>query len=84
MGGLPTFTPREQQMIPLLVQGKSNKEEQTLFYEENCKGSLCFFRWDTRRQDWRGTDWALMPPFLQVGLLLDGQLATYINTLDLY
>ncbi|MEJ5202945.1 MAG: hypothetical protein WHV66_12000, partial [Anaerolineales bacterium] len=58
--------------------------EQTLFYEENCKGSLCFFRWDTRRQDWNGTDWAMMPPFLQVGFLLDGQPATYINTLDLY
>jgi len=58
--------------------------EQTLFYEENCKGSLCFFRWDTRRQDWRGTDWAMMPPFLQVGLQMNGQLATYLNTLDLY
>lgn len=58
--------------------------EQTLLYEENCKGSLCFFRWDARQQDWRGTDWAMMPPFLQVGLLPNGQLATYINTLDLY
>jgi hypothetical protein len=58
--------------------------EAVLLYEENCKGSICFFRWDYRNKDWSGTDWAMMPPFLQVGVLTNGQLATYINTLDLF
>lgn len=58
--------------------------ESTLLYEENCKGDICFFRWDYRNKDWSGTDWAMMPPFLQVGVLTNGQLATYINTLDLF
>lgn len=58
--------------------------EAVLLYEENCKGSICFFRWDYRNRDWSGTDWAMMPPFLQVGVLTNGQVATYINTLDLF
>ena len=58
--------------------------ESMLLYEENCKGTICFFRWDYRNRDWSGTDWAMMPPFLQVGVLTNGQLATYINTLDLF
>lgn len=57
--------------------------EAVLLYEENCKGSICFFRWDYRNRDWSGTDWAMMPPFLHVGVLTSGQVATYINTLDL-
>lgn len=57
-----------------------------LLYEEGCKGNICFFRWDTRKMDmdWSGTDWAMMPPFLQVGMLTNGQIVTYINTLDLF
>lgn len=58
--------------------------ESTLLYEENCKGAICFFRWDYRNKDWSGTDWAMMAPFLQVGVLTNGQIATYINTLDLF
>lgn len=58
--------------------------ESVLLYEENCKGEICFFRWDYRSKDWSGTDWAMMPPFLQVGVLTNGQLATYLNTLDLF
>lgn len=58
--------------------------ESVLLYEENCKGEICFFRWDYRTKDWSGTDWAMMPPFLQVGVLTNGQVATYINTLDLF
>ena len=58
--------------------------EASLLYEESCKESICFFRWDYRNKDWSGTDWAIMPPLLQVGLLKNGQLATYINTLDLF
>jgi hypothetical protein len=58
----------------------------SLTYEEGCKISLCFFRWDARDLpiDWSSTNWALMPPFLQVGLLTDGQVAAYYNTLDLF
>ena len=58
----------------------------SLTYEEGCKISLCFFRWDARNLpiDWSSTNWALMPPFLQVGLLTDGQVAAYYNTLDLF
>lgn len=58
----------------------------SLVHDEGCKGSLCFFRWDARnlQMDWSGTDWAMMPPFLQIGLLTNGQIATYNNTLDLY
>ncbi|CAG1011884.1 Spore germination protein GerE [Anaerolineales bacterium] len=58
--------------------------ESLLLYEENCKVNICFFRWDYRNKDWSGTDWAMMPPFLQVGVLTNGQIATYINTLDLF
>jgi DNA-binding CsgD family transcriptional regulator len=55
-----------------------------LLYEEGGKGDIYFFRWDARNKDWSGTDWAMMPPFLQVGMSADGKLVTYINTLDLY
>ena len=55
-----------------------------LLYEEGCKGDICFFRWDYRNKDWSGTDWAMMPPLLQVGVLANGQIATYNNTLDLF
>ena len=58
--------------------------ENVLLYEENCKNDICFFRWDYRDKDWSGTDWAMMPPFLQVGVLTNGQVAMYINTLDLF
>ncbi len=58
--------------------------ESVILYEENCKGDICFFRWDYRNKDWSGTDWAMMPPFLQVGVLTNGQIAAYINTLDLF
>jgi len=57
--------------------------ETVLLYEENCKGDICFFRWDYRNKDWTGTDWIMMPPFLQVGILANGQIVTYNNTLDL-
>lgn len=58
--------------------------ESLLLYEEGCKGDICFFRWDYRNKDWSGTDWFMMPPFLQLGVLTNGQIATYINTLDLF
>jgi len=58
--------------------------EPVLLYQENCKDDICFFRWDYRNKDWSGTDWAMMPPFLQVGVLTNGQVVTYINTLDLF
>jgi DNA-binding CsgD family transcriptional regulator len=55
-----------------------------LLYEEGGKGDIYFFRWDARNKDWSGTDWAMMAPFLQIGMSADGKLVTYINTLDLY
>jgi DNA-binding CsgD family transcriptional regulator len=58
--------------------------ESELRYEEGCKGDICFFSWNVRNLE--GLDlnkWLMMPPFLQVGLLADGQVATLINTLDL-
>lgn len=58
--------------------------ESILLYEESCKIDICFFRWDYRNKDWSGTDWAMMPPFLQVAVLTNGQIAAYINTLDLF
>lgn len=58
--------------------------ESVLLYEEACKNDICFFRWDYRNKDWSGTDWIMMPPFLQVGVLADGQIVTYNNTLDLF
>lgn len=54
-----------------------------LIYEEGNKGDIHFFRWDYRNKDWSGTDWVMMSPFLQVGVLADGQVVIYINTLDL-
>lgn len=58
----------------------------SLVYDEGCKGSLCFFRWDTRNLpiDWSGTEWIMMPPFLQVGVRTDGMIFSYNNSLDLY
>jgi hypothetical protein len=53
-----------------------------LSYDEGGKGNLRFFRWDYRK-DWSGTDWVFMPPFLQVGVAVNGKIVTYINTLDL-
>ena len=59
--------------------------ETVLLYEEGCKDEkLCFFRWDYRNKDWSGTDWFIMPPFLQVGVLRNRQIATYNNTLNLF
>lgn len=58
--------------------------ESALLYEENCKINTCFFRWDYRTKDWSETDWAIMPPFLQVGVLKNGQIVVYVNTLDLF
>ncbi len=55
-----------------------------LLYEEGGKGDIYFYRWDARNKDWSGTDWAMMAPFLQIGMSADGKLVTYINTLDLY
>ncbi|NMC46381.1 MAG: hypothetical protein GYA52_06065, partial [Chloroflexi bacterium] len=55
-----------------------------LLYEEGSKGDMYFFRWDYRNKDWSGTSWAMMSPFLQVGMSADGKLITYINTLDAY
>lgn len=58
--------------------------ERELLFEESCKGEICFFRWDARNRDWSGTDWAFMPPLLQVGMLTNGQVSTLVNTLDLF
>jgi len=55
-----------------------------LLYEEGSKGDLYFFTWSYRNKDWSGTDWAMMWPFLQVGVSADGKIVTYMNTLDLY
>ena len=55
-----------------------------LLYEEGSKGDIYFFRWDYGNKDWSGTSWAMMPPFLQIGMSADGKLVTYINSLDLY
>ncbi len=64
---------------PRLTELKS-----TLLYEEGHKGDIYFFRWDYRNRDWGGTDWAMMPPLLQVGLLADGRVVIYLDTLDFY
>ncbi len=55
-----------------------------LTFEENGKGDIYFFTWRLSNQDWSGTDWAMMPPFLQIGMSADGKLLTLIDTLDLY
>ncbi len=60
--------------------------QQSLAYDEGCKGTNCFFRWDARTLpiDWSGTEFEMMPPFLQVGVSGDGQIFSYNNSLDLY
>lgn len=55
-----------------------------LAYEEGGKGNIHFFDWRYNSKDWSGTDWAMMPPMLQVGVLSNGEIVTYINTLDLF
>jgi len=54
-----------------------------LVYEEGGKGDIYFFTWSYRSKNWAGTSWAMMPPFIQVGVTADGKIATYNNTLDL-
>lgn len=56
--------------------------ESVLFYEESCKSDICFFQWIYNTKDWSNTEWAMMPPFLQVGVLKNGNVIIYINTLD--
>ncbi len=60
--------------------------QQSLIYDEGCKGTRCFFRWDASGLpiDWWSTAWSVMPPFLQVGILSNGQIFSYNNTLDLF
>jgi DNA-binding CsgD family transcriptional regulator len=55
-----------------------------LRFEEGGKGDIYFYTWHIKNKDWSGTDWAMMPPFLQIGVSADGTIRTYINTLDLY
>lgn len=68
----------------LTLSPRLREMERELLFEESCKGEICFFRWDARNRDWSGTDWALMPPLLQVGMLTNGQVSTLVNTLDLF
>jgi DNA-binding CsgD family transcriptional regulator len=62
--------------------------EAVLSYQEGSKGdgteAIYFFNWRYTSRDWTGTDWAMMPPFLQIGMLGDGQIVTYFDTLDLF
>jgi hypothetical protein len=58
--------------------------EPVLTYEEGGKTVIYFFTWTYRTKDWSGTNWVMMPLLLQVGVLGNGQVSTYINTLDLY
>ena len=55
-----------------------NKLEVSLSYEENCKSDICFFSWNYRNNDWSGTDWMMMPPFIQVGVLKSGEILKLI------
>lgn len=68
----------------LTLSPRLREMKKNLLFEESCKGEICFFRWDTRNRDWSGTDWVFMPPLLQVGMLTNGQVATLVNTLDLF
>ena len=68
----------------LTLSPRLREIERDLLFEESCKGELCFFRWDVRNRDWSGTDWVFMPPLLQVGMLANGQVATLVNTLELW
>ncbi len=62
--------------------------EPVLSYEEGSKGerpdAIYFFDWRYTSKDWSGTDWAMMPPFLQIGMLANGQIVTYFDSLDLF
>jgi hypothetical protein len=52
---------------------------QRLSYEEANKTSVYFFRWEDRTY----SNWQSMPPTAVIGLLSDGQLLTYVNSLFL-
>lgn len=62
--------------------------EAVLSYQEGSKGegteAIYFFTWRYTTKDWTGTGWAMMPPFLQIGMLSNGQIVTYFDTLDLF
>jgi len=50
-----------------------------LSYEEGVKGDIHFFSWD----DLAYQGWQFMPPMARLGLMPDGRLVTYINSLFL-
>ena len=54
-----------------------NETRARLLYEEGKKGDVYFFRWDYKNKNWSSTDWEFMPPFLQVGMLLNEQIVYY-------
>ncbi len=49
-----------------------------LRYEEGSKGDIYFFRWENRNVAWQ-----TMPPLLQIGVNANGEIVSYINTLDI-
>ncbi len=65
-------SPRLASLLPVLA------------YDEGCKSDICFFEWRYTSKDWSGTDWAMMPPVLQIGMLTNGEIVTYLDSLDLF
>jgi hypothetical protein len=49
-----------------------------LTYDEGTKGEIYFFRWEAVQNADQP-----MPPLLQIGMTVDGQIVSYVNTLDL-
>ncbi len=81
--GLDEVRPIAEQ-IALENSPRYSELKSELAYEEGNKGDIYFFTWSYRSKDWTGTNWIMMPPFLQIGLSADGKITTYINTLDLF
>jgi hypothetical protein len=58
--------------------GRFVSDRLRLTYDEGTKGEIYFFRWEAVQNAGQP-----MPPLLQVGMTVDGQIVSYVNTLDL-
>ena len=65
------------------ISPRFTEMQASLSFTKSGKGDMYFFDWRSSFEDWAGTSWEFMPPFLQVGMLADGQIVTFINTLEL-
>ncbi len=56
--------------------------EDDLYFEEGCKSNSCTFWW-ANTNTWEGIEWRMNSVYIEIVVLIDGEIISYINTLDL-